>query len=180
MPDFSKIVGGNGVRAKNDFYPTPPECTVALLNFLEQRQLIKQGDCVWEPACGDYAITKVLINNGYKTVSTDIVHGRDFMATDLSAGVDWIITNPPFSLAREFVERSAHLGRPFALLLKSQFWHAASRVDLFRRFPPAFVLPLTWRPDFTGKGASLLDMIWVVWHKSADSTRYIPLSKPKY
>lgn len=41
---------------------------------------------------------------------------------------DWIITNPPFSLAEAFIRRAAELGKPFAFLLKSQYWNATCRM----------------------------------------------------
>ena len=34
MIDGIKIVGGKGERRALDFYPTPPECTKALLKYL--------------------------------------------------------------------------------------------------------------------------------------------------
>lgn len=92
---------------------------------------------------------------------------------------DWIITNPPFCFAKEFIERSVAKNKPFALLLKSQYWHSAKRHKIFTQYQPTFVLPLTWRPDFTGEGASLLDMIWCIWIGSSPVTYYLPLQKPK-
>lgn len=185
MADPIKIVGAGVNRRKNDFYPTPSECTQALLDFLQQRFLIrpkdsmKQGDIIWEPACGDGAMANVMRKNGYGVIETDITQGFDYLKTDLTYGVSWIITNPPFSLSEEFIERSASFDKPFALLLKSQYWHSSKRLDLFNDHRPTFVLPLTWRPDFTGQGNSLLDMMWVVWLGKAPVTYYQPLKKPK-
>ena len=45
-------------RVKNDFYPTPFEATQSLLD----RQ--KFNGEIWECACGDGSMSKVLINNG--------------------------------------------------------------------------------------------------------------------
>lgn len=178
MADYTKIVGANGNRRKNDFYPTPPECTIALLDFLEDHFLIREHDFIWEPACGNNAIVNTLKNRGYSVVGTDIIYGDDYLTMELDSAYDWIITNPPFSLAQEFIVRSVSHNRPFALLLKSQYWHSSKRLKIFTQHPPAYVLPLTWRPDFTGEGSSLLDMMWVVWIGDAPVTYYIPLSKP--
>lgn len=179
MADYTKIVGANGNRRKNDFYPTPPECTIALLSFLENRFLIRPGVKIWEPACGDNAMVNVMKERGYNVIGTDIIYGKDYLTTDIEDAPDWIITNPPFSIAQEFIVRSISHNRPFALLLKSQYWHSSKRLKIFSQHRPAFVLPLTWRPDFTGEGSSLLDMMWVVWIGEAPVTYYIPLSKPK-
>lgn len=47
----ARINGGNTAykRVASDFYPTPPEATQALLDFLN----IPHGSVVWEPASFD-------------------------------------------------------------------------------------------------------------------------------
>ena len=179
MHDPLKIIGAHGLRSKNDFYPTPPECTIALLNFLEERFLIKRSDTIWEPACGTYAMVNAMLSQGYSVIGTDITLGQDYFTYKMQDHYDWIITNPPFCSAQEFIARSATKKKPFALLLKSQYWHSAKRRKAFYAYPPAFVLPLTWRPDFTGNGASMLDMMWCVWLGDSRVTYYLPLEKPK-
>lgn len=179
MADSLKIVGAHGKRRENDFYPTPRECTLVLLEFLEERFLIRSGDTIWEPACGSNAMVNVMREKGYAVMATDITTGHDYLTTTrVTDDYDWIITNPPFSKAQDFIIRSASLNKPFAMLLKSQYWHSAKRLKIFSDFQPAFVLPLTWRPDFLGKGASLMDMIWVVWIGKSPVTYYQPLKKP--
>jgi hypothetical protein len=179
MADSLKIIGAHGDRQKNDFYPTPRECTLALLNFLEERFLIRSGDSIWEPACGSNAMVDVMKEKGYKVIGTDIVNGQDFLQTEIDDDYNWIITNPPFCISQEFIARSATFNKPFAMLLKSQYWHSAKRLKIFSDIQPTFVLPLTWRPDFLGKGASMMDMIWVVWIGDPHITFYQPLRKPK-
>ena len=180
MADSVKIVGAHGNRRKNDFYPTPSECTVALLDFLEERFLIRQGDSIWEPACGSNAMVDVMRRRGYRVMGTDLIYGEDYLTTESpGAEYDWIITNPPFCAAQEFIIRSAERNKPFAMLLKSQYWHSAKRLKVFYELQPTFVLPLTWRPDFTGQGSSLLDMVWCVWIGRSHVTYYQPLQKPK-
>ena len=175
----NKIVGGNdtGKRVAMDFYPTPPEATAALLNFLRLPDLK-----IWEPACGENDMVNVMRDRGYDVVGTDINMGVDFLTTEVPDGVNWIITNPPFSHAEHFIRRCLEHGLPFALLLKSQYWHAKKRLDLFREHPPAYVLPLTWRPNFQFKqddsSSPLMDVMWCVWRGAADETLYLPLWKP--
>ena len=47
----SRIAGGNSATGRRawDLYQTPPEATLALLNFLT----IPKGAVIWECACGD-------------------------------------------------------------------------------------------------------------------------------
>ena len=84
----------NNDRNKNDFYPTPPEATLALLN----KQKFEGN--IWECACGDGAISKILIDEGYDVYSSDLIDrnygdvGLDFLEGNKK--YDKIITNPPF------------------------------------------------------------------------------------
>lgn len=178
----SRISGGNSAygRVESDLYPTPPDVTFALLEFLKPMK----GTVVWEPASGEGHMAAALRLFGLEVVESDIQRGEDFLKIPKKE-CDWIITNPPFSCAEEFVLRCAEHQVPFALLLKSQYWHAKKRLPLFERAQPDFVLPLTWRPDFLfgtrGKGRPLMDVMWVVWGpmRGACGTHYRPLSRPK-
>lgn len=176
----SRLIGGNTAykRSNSDFYPAPPEVTQALIDFLD----IDQTAVIWEPACGEGHMVEVFKKNGYTVIGTDILTGTDYLTVE-PMECDWIITNPPFSLSQNFIERSTDLHKPFAFLLKSQYWHAAKRYDLFNDHRPKYVLPLTWRPDFLfkqrGKGAPLMDVMWVVWEGVGNgTTTYMPLKKP--
>lgn len=187
----SQIMGGNGAKARkaSDLYPTPPEVTVALMRFLK----LPAGTDVWEPACGQGDMVEALQNCGMLVYGTDIRSGQDFLKTYgphyTDKSIDWIITKPPFSLAEEFIRHAAEIGKPFAMLLKAQYWHAAKRAQLFREIPPSYVLPLTWRPDFLfkerggKKGASpLMDVMWCVWltpQMQGVQTVFKPLMRPE-
>lgn len=173
--------GDQGTRRALDFYPTPPEVTEALLQFLR----LKPGT-VWEPACGYGAMARVLEQHGHQVIATDLREtgfgegGVDF----LSAGrryCDAIVTNPPFVVAEQFIRRSLGFAPVVAMVLKSQYWHAAKRHSLFLDAPPAWVLPLTWRPDFVGGergGSPTMDILWTVWIAGDTTTKYRPLRRP--
>lgn len=99
---------------------------------------------------------------------------------------DAIITNPPFNLSEEFILHAVKNADTVAMLLKSQYWHAAKRNILFQKHPPAFVLPLSWRPDFLfdtrkegDKSAPTMGVCWSVWKRGETDTRYRILSKPE-
>lgn len=175
--DAVKMVAANANRRPKDFYPTPKECTYALLDFLH----LPVKTRIWEPACGDGAIIAALHSKGYMNCfGTDITTGTDFLQEEYLASAAWIITNPPFSLAEQFIRHAHDLGIPFAFLLKSQYWHSAKRRKLFEEVRPKYVLTLTWRPDFTGQGASIMDVMWCVWtNEKTACTLYHPLDKPK-
>lgn len=174
------IAGGNGQRRDKDFYPTPDEATLALLHAWQF------GNWVWEPACGDGAVARVLEARGITTESTDLVDrgygvgGVDFLNEQVLRAPE-IITNPPFRQAEAFIRHAWSL-RPdtFAFLLKMTFWNAACRLPLFTDCPPAAVFPLSWRLDFTGGGSPTMDCAWVVWqpNKHWETTYFEPLPRP--
>jgi hypothetical protein len=168
--------GKKQARHDRDFYPTPPEVTTALLEFLQ----LNRSCVIWEPAAGDGAISEVLKAWGYTVLSTDIKDGDDYLTAHLP-DVDVIITNPPFTLASEFIRKAVSETPVVAMLLKSQFWHAAKRLPLFKECPPSYVLPLTWRPNLYGDratGAGVIEFIWSVWCGKG-VCEYVPLAKPK-
>ena len=122
---------------------------------------------IHEPACGDGAIARVLSRFGLTVIATDLVDrgygwtGIDFLKVPPMAPI--VITNPPFRLAEEFIAHAVTGARLVALLLKSDFWHAARRIALHDRFPPAQELVVTWRLDWTGQKRPMMNTTWWVW-----------------
>lgn len=158
------LAGGNGTRRKDDFYPTPAEATHALM--LKCDQWI--GPVVHEPACGDGAMARIIEGYGRRLWATDLIDrgfgigGVDFLTEPPAAGS--IITNPPFKLAKQFIEHALkHEPEFFAVLLKATFWNAGDRFDMLETAPPKLSMPLTWRVDFTGGGSPTMDCTWFAW-----------------
>lgn len=184
-PSSSTIIGGNhkGTRQQNDFYPTHPDCTHALLK-LELQHIRKKK--VLEPCCGDGAISKILTGLGIETVSRDLIDrgfgdvGEDFLTSTDNGGCDALITNPPYALAEKFIRHGFEVMgvKYMAMLVKSQFWHAKSRQQLFIDHPPSTIYFMSWRPDFLGLGAPTMDFIWTVWRDDhVGPTTYVPMHK---
>jgi len=107
MREGNKLAGGNSTRGrvKNDYYATHPDSTKALLKVEE---IIYPA---LEPACGEGHISKLL--NGDKTKSFDLINRgfgdiADFLIKDFSliGEINTVITNPPFNLFQEFVEKA--------------------------------------------------------------------------
>ncbi len=95
-----------------DFYPTPPWATFALID----NERFK-GD-IWECACGDGAMSKVLEFKGNTVASSDLYDrgfgeiGHDFLDTVRRAKN--IITNPPYHSAQGFVASALRCSSPSA------------------------------------------------------------------
>jgi len=129
------IVGANtkGDRVKNDFYPTPIKATESLLKH------IKFDGEIWECACGDGAISKVLLKNGYKVYSSDLINrgygtpNHDFLTSTLKS--DNIVTNPPFNLSLEFALKALQCVRQ-----KAVFFHKLVFLESKKRHEQLFKL----------------------------------------
>lgn len=162
----------NGRRAPFDFYVTPPECTLALLTA----ERFDGG--IWEPACGNGAISKVLEDYDYRVDSTDIVDRGycneviDFLSAPDNIRVANIVTNPPFNLATEFAAKAVHHARnKVALLLPIQFLAGTKRhAEIFATRPPARVHVFSgrktlWRGDDPNpkKTGGMGTFAWFVW-----------------
>lgn len=174
MSDYKKaqsIIGVNndGARPENDFYPTPPEGTLGLLRV---ESFI---DDIWEPACGDGSMSRVLESAGYKVVSTDLeprgygAQGDFFFYGSLLASN--IVTNPPFRLAREFADRALALGcEKLALLCKLAFLEGQERGAWFPNTPLKNVYVFSerlnmYRNGVINGGAGMIAFAWYVWER---------------
>jgi hypothetical protein len=170
----ARLIGApaGGEREKDDFYATPPESTKTLL----QAESFT-GD-IWEPACGDGAISKVLEAHGHRVVSTDLVdRGYGVPRTDFlmeyAPRAANIITNPPFKLASDFARKALQLTTgKVALLLKVGFLEGAGRGDLYDVAPFARLWVFRKRQTFLKGGDVSITMNgaggmiaygWFVW-----------------
>jgi hypothetical protein len=163
-------------RQKDDFYPTPDTAIRPLLNreaFLGE---------VWEPACGDGAISKVLQEHGYKTISTDLndwgygESRRDFLM-EVVAPTHNIVTNPPYKLAQEFIQHAIDLEvYKHCWLLRLSFLEGVKRFnELFAKNQPSRIYVFSkrvtmWRGDEEPRGTGTTCYAWFVWEGRSFST----------
>ena len=95
------------------------------------------------------------MTKGYFTIGTDILSGHDFL-TWKPEKFDCIITNPPFSLKQQFLQRAYDLGKPFAFLLPLTTFETTKRQQLFDKYGLEVIL-FDKRINFetpSGKGSS--------------------------
>lgn len=160
-------------RQVDDFYATPRSAIVQLL------QVEQFDNVVWEPACGDGAISRVLQETGHAVVSTDLIDrgygigGIDFLMEMKPAGYH-VVTNPPFKLATEFARRALELvpGK-VAMLLKIGFLEGPTREDIHKYLARVWVIRrrITFLKDgkefsrSNGKGG-IHTYAWFVWDRS--------------
>ncbi len=108
-----------------DDFQTPPIALTPLYPYL------KKNWTIWECASGNGNLVKALRKKGYKVISTDIKQRKDFLKY-APKSYDCIITNPPFSLKQEFLERAYQLNKPFCFLLPLTTLETKKRQKLFK------------------------------------------------
>jgi hypothetical protein len=158
------------VRESNDYYPTPAWFTERLLEVESFA-----GTTVWEPACGDGAISKLLIAHGAGVESTDLYdrgYGQDGIDFLLTPGdVENIVTNPPYKLARQFVEHALLCASDRVVMCcKLNFLAGQRRAELFASTPLRTVYVSRKRVSFDkgtvkGNDNGVLEYAWFVWQQ---------------
>lgn len=168
-----------------DYFPTPAWATHALM---ENERFTGE---IWECACGDGAMSRVLESRGNSVRSSDLFDrgfgksGIDFnTATTLA---DNIVTNPPYNSAESFVRSGVKLARnKFALLLRLAFLEGANRANtIFNECPPARVWVFSERITFYPAGAvqagsGTTAYAWFVWDKSSPAKTELKWFQPGY
>jgi hypothetical protein len=113
-----------GQRKKSDFYETPYSITRHLLANEPFDRTLR----VCEPACGNGAIVRILQQSWDRSKITAYDKDRDFLKD--RNHYDYIITNPPFSLAYDFILRAKRSAtKKFAFLLPLNYLHGKKRYN---------------------------------------------------
>ena len=168
-----------------DFFPTPAWATYALIDNE------KFSGEIWESACGNGAMSRVLDKTGCTVTSSDLYErgfgetGIDFLTAKKQS--DNIITNPPYNSAEGFVAAGLNKAkRKFALLLRLAFLEGANRANtIFSRTPPnrvwVFSERITFYPEGAiRKGTGTTAYAWFVWDRSAPTSTELKWFKPGY
>lgn len=174
-PVFRRLGASNHCsheRQPEDYYATDPKAVTLLLG------LEKFKGPILEPCCGEGHISKVLLENGFKVESFDLVDRgfgkvQDFLSDEVSSWKGDIITNPPYKLANEFLNKALQIvpkGRKVAMFLKVQFLEGKQRKEFFRKYPPKKIwvsssrLKCGMNGDFGGANSALA-YAWFIWEK---------------
>lgn len=123
--------GTTSEREAADYYTTDPTAVEQFVKHITKIRGLITGryffNTIWEPACGCGNISKVLRSNGYEVISSDLqdrgfgLSGVDFLdSVTVPERCNTIITNPPYSLANEFILHAMDIlpdfGRYYALM----------------------------------------------------------------
>lgn len=171
-------------RDPHDFYPTDAALTYTLLEHE------KFQESIWEPACGDGAMSKVLKQwSGLPVVSTDLVRrgygrsGVDFLRTRRLRGLN-VVTNPPFKMWQDFAQHALDLrAEKVALLGRLLLLEGWERSLFFKRthltrvwvVGRAKMLP----PGAVDKGHNgMIAFAWFVWQRASSGSVTIDWARP--
>lgn len=169
-----------------DDFPTPPWATRALCEHVIGVDGLSDMT-VWEPACnrGHMAIP---LAEYFDSVFTSDIHNygwqgqgltEDFLFPGNELPVEWVITNPPFRLAEQFIAKglkTASVG--VAVIVRSAFLESIGRYEnLFRDNPPSIIAQFTERVVMVkGRldpvGSTATAYCWLVWQHGHPSTRF--------
>lgn len=159
-----------------DDFPTPPWATRALCEFLVKRGLDLRSMKVREPAANRGYMARPLAEY-FGQIDASDVHDyrmgfavRDFLFPEPLPTVDWTITNPPFKLAEQFIERALKTSTGgVAVIVRAAFLEGQGRYEnLFSVNPPTSVLQFTERVvmhkgKVTKDGSTATAYAWLIW-----------------
>jgi len=166
------------VEAPNslDDFPTPPWATRALVEHVIKAGGETRSLTALEPACGRGHMSQALGEYFGSVASSDIhdygfARTADFLKPLYTTGsFDWVITNPPFRLAEDFIDRAQPIARlGVAMLVRTVFLESVGRYErLFSVRPPAVVAQFVERvPMLKGrvdkKASTATGYAWIVW-----------------
>jgi hypothetical protein len=149
------------VRPESDYYGTPEGAFRPLLHLLPHDRVY------WDPACGDWRLIRWMEDAGLTAYGSDIepkemgTHTIDFLTDDTRREI--IITNPPFSLAQEFVQHAMDHAPEVLMLLRLNFLGSIKRREWLRTHEPSALFVVTPRPSFTGGGTDSCEYAWFYW-----------------
>lgn len=112
----------------NDEFYTPKYAVDAIVPYLKKAGF----KSVWCPFDTEESLfVQILRAEGFAVTATHIRDGGDFFDLDIPADV--IVSNPPYSLKTEILERAFSLSRPFALLIGIVgIFESQRRFEMFR------------------------------------------------
>lgn len=135
----------------SDYFYTPEIALIPLLKHIPKHWKI------WECAAGKGHLVRLFHKHNYDCFGTDILDkdNSDFLKYNLVPHFDCIVTNPPYSLKKDFLIRAYDIGKPFAFLLPLTALETNDRQRLFEKYGLQIIL-MNKRINFytpSGKGS---------------------------
>lgn len=115
-------------KAEKDEWFTPKEAVFPILRYL------KPNSIIWCPFdTKESNFVKILEEAGHIVHATHINVGYDFFDYKTSKKCDYIVSNPPYSLRNNILQRLFKIGKPFAMLMNTNgLFDSDLRWNLFK------------------------------------------------
>ena len=111
----------------NDEFYTPEYAVAPIMKY------IPQNSKIWCPFDTEQSLfVKMFIRGGYEVIATHIKNGEDFFEVEIPE-CDYIISNPPYSLKGEVLNKLFEINKPFAMLVGVVgLFESQQRFEMFR------------------------------------------------
>lgn len=154
------------IRQVNDYYDTPDYTIQSLLDVHEIMYP------VLEPCSGNLAIVNML--RGGRVYTNDINPNvpaekhENYMDITYVPEVYTIITNPPFNIALDIIEKALDdiiIGGEVIMLLRLNFLGAQKRKEFWDNAPLKHIYVLSKRPCFINGKSDSIEYAWFVFER---------------
>ena len=120
--------------SQNDEFYTPEYAITPILKYLDKEKF----KTIWCPFdTEDSLFVKIFRKEGFNVIATHIEKEQDFFKIEIEHNLpffDIIITNPPYSLKGEVLERLFLIGKPFAMLVGVVgLFESKKRFEMFKK-----------------------------------------------
>ena len=113
---------------KSDEHYTPKFAVKPIIKYLKQQSFNR---CPFDTKESNYA--KLLTEAGHNVLCTHIDNGVNFFDYKINNDIDYIISNPPYSLKTEVLQRLFEINIPFAMLVGVVgLFESQKRFDMFK------------------------------------------------
>jgi len=151
-------------RHPQDYYKTPEWCYEALQDLIDWERVRS----FLEPCCGDGRIVRWVNKQEHVRIFQygDIPQYDYF--THMYDSAHLCLTNPPYSLAEQFVRKSITDNQCTIMLLRLGFLASQGRYQLFKTYPITGLYVLSRRPSFINGRTDNSEYAWFAWDKTGE------------
>ena len=167
-------MANNYDRPDSDYYPTPQKCIQSLFSVIDFKNLREEGWQFAEPSRGEASAIYQHFPDGSEYC--ELEEGKDYFTHEWQTKPDIIITNPPFKLALEFLQKSLQEADVCIYLLRLEFLESKKRREFHQANPPTNLIILSERPSFVAGGTDKTAYAWYVY----DPKQRLGLTQPFY
>lgn len=123
------------MNGRSDEFQTPAAAADVVFPFL------KKGWSIYECAWGGGSLARHLRVKGFQVVGEEFKDFLDKKHALSKNKFSCILSNPPYSLKEEFLQRCYEIGKPFALLMPLTALEGKRRGALYKKYGIQLIIP---------------------------------------